>query len=184
VGDLASQSSHRSGEGKQMKRPPEEIAKVAAKLEAAGLKKVAAPKAEPSPSENWSLGKVLTDSQVADYTDGDGAFVELNATKHIGFGLLVWRMDDEERSPECEALAKRVVAVLNAQAAPNAEPDEIEAWRKAANDAATSLETISKLAGRDELLTTLADIRAYAGSRASAAREGIDAAIAAAKENK
>lgn len=51
---------------------------------------------------------------------------------------------------------------------PVAEDAEI---RKALDDAATALETISRIAGRDQYLLGMMDVRLYAASRAKVARE-------------
>ena len=63
-------------------------------------------------------------------------------------------------------LAQRIAAY--AQPAPVAEDAEI---RKALDDAATSLETISRIAGRDKDMLGMMDVRLYAAARAKAARE-------------
>ena len=44
---------------------------------------------------------------------------------------------------------------------------------RALHDAATSLETISRLAGRDEHMQTMLQVRGYATCRAQAAREAM-----------
>ena len=49
--------------------------------------------------------------------------------------------------------------------------DEIERLREALNDAATSLNTIAEQSGKDEFLTDIRDIRAYAANRAAEARK-------------
>jgi len=49
--------------------------------------------------------------------------------------------------------------------------DEIERLREALNDAATSLNTIAEQSGKDEFLTDIRDIRAYARNRADEARK-------------
>jgi hypothetical protein len=66
-----------------------------------------------------------------------------------------------------------------------AQGEESVAILKAALDAATSLETISMLAGRktygdppiETYMDTFADVRSYAAARAKAAREAVIAAI-------
>lgn len=63
-------------------------------------------------------------------------------------------------------LAQRIAAY--AQPAPVAEDAEI---RKALHDAATSLETISRIAGRDRYMLGMMDVRLYAAARAKVARE-------------
>lgn len=52
--------------------------------------------------------------------------------------------------------------------------DREAALREQLNDATTSLETISKLAGRDEFMMDTDDVRGYANSRAMAARSFLD----------
>lgn len=53
---------------------------------------------------------------------------------------------------------------------------ERDAMAAALSDAATSLQTIARDAGKDEFLTDVLDIRGYAGSRALAARTALAAA--------
>ena len=65
-------------------------------------------------------------------------------------------------------LAQRIAAYAQAQPAPVAEDAEI---RKALHDAATSLETISRIAGRDRYMLGMMDVRLYAAARAKVARE-------------
>ena len=51
--------------------------------------------------------------------------------------------------------------------------EALDATRKALRDAATSLETISRLSGRDSEMLNMEQVRAYAFSRAQAARSSI-----------
>lgn len=46
--------------------------------------------------------------------DQNGSMIELNFKNHTGAALVVWRMEDEERSAAQEAFAHRLVACLNA----------------------------------------------------------------------
>lgn len=43
----------------------------------------------------------------------NGTFIELNNGKHSGAALVVWRMEDSERSPMQEDFARRLVACFN-----------------------------------------------------------------------
>lgn len=43
----------------------------------------------------------------------NGSFVELNNGEHSGAALVVWRMEDSERSPKQEDFARRLVACFN-----------------------------------------------------------------------
>jgi len=52
---------------------------------------------------------------------------------------------------------------------------EIETLRAALKDAATSLETISRLAGVNEYMQQMSEVRAYASSRAAIARSALAA---------
>ena len=69
--------------------------------------------------------------------------------------------------------------------------DELSAIRKIAADAATSLETISMLAGRksygeppiETFMDTFSDVRMYAAARAKAARDDLSMLEAAPKES-
>lgn len=56
---------------------------------------------------------------------------------------------------------------------PPVQAPELGSMARALHDAATSLETISRLAGKDEYLKTMLEVRGYAASRAQAAREAI-----------
>lgn len=47
----------------------------------------------------------------------DGGWVDIDYRDHGGYAKAVWRMEDDERSPDCEALARSMVASLNAVAA-------------------------------------------------------------------
>lgn len=46
--------------------------------------------------------------------DDNGSLIELNYKNHTGAALIVWCMEDDERSPAQEAFAQRLVACLNA----------------------------------------------------------------------
>jgi hypothetical protein len=62
------------------------------------------------------------------------------------------------------------------RSAPIPSAEELAAMREvcdAARDAATSLETIAKLAGRDEFMIDVEDTRGYAANRAKVAREAL-----------
>lgn len=91
-----------------------------------------------------------------------------------------------------EPLAAQLEEVLsdwtcahNAAATLRSQYVEIEALKKALNDAATSLETISRLSGRktygdppiETYMDTFMDVRLYAASRANAARQEMAAAL-------
>ena len=59
--------------------------------------------AQPPKTEGpWTLG------------EPDGGWVDIDYRDHGGYAKAVWRMDDDERSPDCEALARSMVASLNA----------------------------------------------------------------------
>lgn len=49
-----------------------------------------------------------------DECEKPGAWRELHLGEHGGAGLIVWRMEDDDRSPEQEAAAERLVACWNA----------------------------------------------------------------------
>lgn len=52
----------------------------------------------------WTLGfDPVPFEQLAAAT---GKWVELNSPEHTGFALVVWRMEDDERSPQLEATAQ------------------------------------------------------------------------------
>ena len=59
------------------------------------------------------LGDTLTRAEVQSIIGG-GAWIELNTEGHLGAAFVVWRMDEAERSPECEERARRLVAAFNA----------------------------------------------------------------------
>lgn len=58
------------------------------------------------PAGPWSLG----------YADGN--WRDIDHQDHYGVMRIVWRMEGEERTPKCEALAHAVIAALNGAAAP------------------------------------------------------------------
>lgn len=61
------------------------------------------------------LGDTLTSNDVQSIVGGgSGSWIELNAEDHPGAAFVVWRMESEERSPECEERARRLVAAFNA----------------------------------------------------------------------
>lgn len=43
-----------------------------------------------------------------------GEWVEITVDGHHGFGRLVWRMEGDTRSPECEEKVRRIIACYNA----------------------------------------------------------------------
>ena len=49
----------------------------------------------------WSLGYI------------DGNWRDIDHQDHNGVMRIVWKMEGEERTPECEALAHAVIAALN-----------------------------------------------------------------------
>lgn len=58
-----------------------------------------------------SLGKRL---QITEWEfDEDGCSIALNHGSHEAAAIVVWRMEDDERSPEQEAFAHRLVACFN-----------------------------------------------------------------------
>lgn len=52
-----------------------------------------------------TLGDRIPSGELKNW-QGAGEWVELVADKHAGAALIVWRMEDDDRSPECEALAR------------------------------------------------------------------------------
>ena len=74
----------------------------------------------------------------------------------------------QERIAELEV--RKECRDLNAQAAPAPVAEDAEI-RKALDDAATALETISRIAGRDQYMLGMMDVRLYASARAKVARE-------------
>lgn len=80
--------------------------------------------------------------------------------------------DSNDTLPESEPgdVWNRRAARGAAQAAPAPVAEDAEI-RKALDDAATALETISRIAGRDRCLLGMMDVRLYAASRAKVARE-------------
>lgn len=81
-------------------------------------------------------------------------------------------MTVEQERDKWQEIANRWLAVSNDQAqVVDALKQERDELRRLLNDAATSLETISRLAGKDEFMTDLSDIRTYAANRAKCARK-------------
>lgn len=140
--------------------------------------------------------------------------VEIDVGSHGAAALVVWKMSDDDRSPECEEQARRLVACWNAcigvstdwlegradamrpetvpldTAIESAVGERDVLWRQrdellaALHDAATSLETISRTAGKasyigddgDRIPTFMENpdqVRGYAASRSTVARATI-----------
>lgn len=68
----------------------------------------------------YSFGEKLSIGDVAsmflpENRDGEGGeFIEINNGDHSGAAIVVWRMEDDDRSPRCEEFAIRIEASLNA----------------------------------------------------------------------
>lgn len=73
-------------------------------------------------------------------------------------------------NPTCPAQGYHAVAAWNRRATPAPLAPEV---RGALEEAAQSLETISRCAGRDEYMDDMENVRAYARSRAEAARAAL-----------
>lgn len=71
--------------------------------------------AKAATQQPWILNKARPTPEFKGYISGGGEFVELDVGSHGGFGLLVWRMEDEEVSPKCQANARHI-ATANPQA--------------------------------------------------------------------
>ncbi|CAM4091864.1 hypothetical protein BOTU111921_11290 [Bordetella tumbae] len=56
----------------------------------------------------WSLG--FDPVPFSELVGSEGGWVEINSPEHSGFALVVWRMEDDERSPELEATAHLITA--------------------------------------------------------------------------
>jgi hypothetical protein len=89
----------------------------------------------------------------------DGDWVELDALRpskgsgnHYGFGVFVWGVEDDERSPKCEARATLVPLMFNAL------PALIEAV-EALKDCHARLELLTG-SGRGKMLDAVAEQRA------------------------
>ncbi len=97
------------------------------------------------------------------------AFMQAKRPNDEDGGASDWFNDTKPKVAEMIAkLRKDLIEELAAQPAPIAEDAEI---RKALDDAATSLETISRIAGRDKDMLGMMDVRLYAAARAKVARE-------------
>jgi hypothetical protein len=70
-----------------------------------------------------TLGEVIERSNVAELLSG-GAVIEISREGHTGCGFLIWRMEDDERSPEQEQFAHDLVAALD-------ELTELRAFKRA-----------------------------------------------------
>ena len=71
------------------------------------VKQIEAPKG--LAREIWGIGEVISPR---DFGGSDGVWVELDVTNgHTSaFALIVWRMSDTDKSPECEARARLIAA--------------------------------------------------------------------------
>lgn len=56
----------------------------------------------------WSIG--FQPVPFTELVGSEGGWVELNSPEHLGFALFVWRMEDDERSPELEATVRAACA--------------------------------------------------------------------------
>ena len=61
----------------------------------------------------YCLGQVVNSKELKTWFDSNGDWIELNDGANSCAALIVWRMEDETRSPEREAFAKRIVDSLN-----------------------------------------------------------------------
>lgn len=59
------------------------------------------------------LGDVLPGLEARSFMN-DGLWIELDDFEHGAAAFVVWRMEGEEHSPECEERARRLVAAFNA----------------------------------------------------------------------
>jgi hypothetical protein len=56
----------------------------------------------------WLLSKPRPTEDFKEGLGGGGELVELDVGSHGGFGILVWRMEDDQISPRCQANARHV----------------------------------------------------------------------------
>ena len=66
----------------------------------------------------FKLGEIYTNSELAavhseDTAEHIGKHIAIDASNHGAIATVVWKMRDDDRSSECEAFAKRIVASLN-----------------------------------------------------------------------
>ncbi|WP_028353461.1 hypothetical protein [Bordetella petrii] len=66
----------------------------------------------------WSIG--FQPAPFDEIVGSEGCWVELNSPEHLGFALFVWRMEDDERSPELEATVRAACAAPELLAAAEA----------------------------------------------------------------
>ena len=99
---------------------------------------------------------------------------EMTGWAKAGGSINLWRKKFDCDTPVFLAsVAPEAAPVAPApQPAPVAEDAEI---RKALDDAATALETIGRIAGRDRYMLGMMDVRLYAAARAKVAREALAA---------
>lgn len=72
----------------------------------------------------WALAEKLTSSDMMQWFDPEGGdFIVIDSPSHGGLAFVVWRMEDDSRSPEKEANANLIAAA----------PELLEALRVFAN---------------------------------------------------
>lgn len=62
----------------------------------------------------WTFGRKLTTKELRTYfTDDGGDFIEIDSPTHGALAIVVWRMEDDERSPIQEANAHAINAATD-----------------------------------------------------------------------
>ncbi|MNX79513.1 hypothetical protein D3C86_1111430 [compost metagenome] len=125
------------------------------------------------------------------YDKADPAVKEWNSKSKFSDDTTLYSSPPEPVSPADPAEVERLREGIENQRANHKRltgeavkhVDEIHALRSHLADAAQSLETISKLAGRDEFMKDMTDVRGYANSRAGVARGALSANAEAASHD-
>ena len=99
----------------------------------------------------WELATPQPPKYFDGYIDPDsgGEFVELQVGRNLSYGLLVWRMEDDEVSPQCQANANFIAtatpsAVLELIERLEATRTELKLLMDCAADYDTRLEGVTK----------------------------------------
>lgn len=61
-------------------------------------------------TDGMHIARIVSAQEVFSYGPSGGSWAEIDAPGHGGVALVVWRMEGDERTPACEARARRMAA--------------------------------------------------------------------------